>query len=66
MPNPSCNVTETLEALRNAAEDSRGIPPEVRKRLVSIQNLLVDLLDYLERKEDISYFTKVGGRKKLD
>ena len=61
----SQSVTETLETLRNAAEDSRGIPPEVRNRLVSIQNLLVDLLDYFRRKEDISYFTKEGGRKKL-
>jgi hypothetical protein len=65
-PFGSNSVTETLEMLRNAAEGSVGMPPVVRKRLVSIQNLLVDLLVHLEGKEDISYFTKEGGRKKLD
>ena len=58
------SVKNTLEALRKAAEDRRGISSGVRKRLVRIQNLLADLLDYFEKKEGISYFTKEGGRKK--
>ena len=62
----SNSVKVTLEALREAAEDPRGIRsiPEVRKRLVRIQHLLVDLLDYFEKEERISYFTKKGGRQK--
>jgi hypothetical protein len=53
------SLQKTLETLR-----TKGIPAEVRPRLVRIQNLLVDLLEYLEGKEDISFFTKEGGRKR--
>jgi hypothetical protein len=42
----SQSVQDTLKTLRNAAEDPRGIPSEVRPRLVRIQNALVDLLNY--------------------
>lgn len=56
------SVQVTLKALRDAAEDPRGIPSKARKRLVTIQSLLVDLLDHLEKKEGISFFTKEEGR----
>jgi hypothetical protein len=55
----SQSVKQTLETLR-----TKGIPAEVRPRLVRIQNLLVDLLDHFQTKEGISYFTKEGGRQK--
>jgi hypothetical protein len=52
MPESSA-VTQTLEMLRTAksAEDMDG-----RERLAEAQNHLVDLLNYLERKEGYSYF----------
>ncbi|MGD8958026.1 MAG: hypothetical protein PVJ03_11880 [Chromatiaceae bacterium] len=52
MPESSA-VTQTLETLRTAksAEDMEG-----RERLAEAQNHLVDLLNYLERKEGYSYF----------
>jgi hypothetical protein len=59
----SQSVNDTLEMLRNA-EAASDIPLGVRKRLVRIQNLLVELLEYLERKEGISYFPQEGGRKR--
>lgn len=59
----SQSVKQTLVTLRNA-KDPEDIPAGVRKRLVRIQNLLLDLLDDFESEEGISYFTKEGGRKK--
>ena len=52
MPESSA-VAQTLDALREAkrAEDMDG-----RERLAEAQNHLVDLLNYLEKKEGYSYF----------
>ena len=54
MPESSA-VQETLETLRAAryAEDIEG-----RERLAEAQNHLVNLLNYLEKKEGYSYFPK--------
>jgi len=54
-------VQETIQALRNA-EDAERMPG--RERLAEIQNHLVDLLAYVERKEGFSFFA--GTRKKCE
>jgi hypothetical protein len=56
---PSSAVTQTLEALRKAkaVEDIEG-----RERLAETQRHLVDLLNYLEKKEGYSLFA--GERRK--
>jgi hypothetical protein len=60
----SDSVKDTLETLRKAPDDPNGIGSKAHKRLVRIQHLLADLLNYFEKKEGISYFTKKGGRQK--
>ncbi len=54
------SVKESLEALRNTT-DARSLPG--RERLTEVQNHLVDLLAYLEKREGYTLFQ--GERKKV-
>jgi hypothetical protein len=53
------SLRETLEALRSAS-DAEGLPG--RQRLAQVQQHLVDLISYIEKKEGYTLFQ--GERKK--
>jgi hypothetical protein len=48
-------IQQTLTTLRSAKQ-FRDLPSDVSRRLVRIQRLLVELLNYIEEKENISFF----------
>jgi len=52
-------IQDTLTTLRNARQ-ARDLPSTVCRRLAKIQKLLVEVLNYVEEKENVSFFYSNG------